>query len=163
VAAVVAVALLSWAAMLVRSWWSRGAGGRTRTRPDPRLVQTAVVLTLIAQTGLTLAVEILYVATGGAPITRYLLPALLPIGALLAAGVLGVGRRAAPVALLVYLAVAWSLFVQWLWLSGGPAGLPTSGSTPNDVPWTVVWVALVGLAVSVVLQPVGLIRRRAGA
>jgi hypothetical protein len=118
--------------------------------------QLVIVSVLFAQAIGTLATEIAYVSGGGGIITRYLLPAMLPLGAVLAAGILAFGRRLAGLALLVYLGFAWGSFAQWVWVSGTVDGFPWSGRTGNGVPWALVWVAMAGLGVAALVSAAAL-------
>lgn len=140
-------------------WMVRFARQQTTAelrQPSPLVVQAAIVVAMLAQFGGVLLIQVLYAGIGGATINRYLLPGLLPIGALLAAAVLAAGRRFAGLGLLVYLAFAWGLFGQWLWIVSTEGGFQISGSTSNDVPWLAVWAAAALLVVAVVVQAAAL-------
>lgn len=136
-----AVLLVLVALALAGLAWRRGSG----------VEATAVGLLALQGLG-TLALTAGYLGTGGGTAGRYLLPALLPLAAALAAGVLAAGERVAAAVLLGYGVAAWLPFV--LWILDQPTGDP--GRTPNDVPLLVVWVALAGLGVAVLAQAVAL-------
>jgi len=113
-------------------------------------VELGVVALLALQAIGTLALTAGYIGTGGGTAGRYLLPALFPLAAVLAAGVLAVGERVGAAVLLGYGVAAWLPFA--LWILAQPAGDP--GQTSNGVPLLAVWVALVGLGVAVIAQAV---------
>jgi hypothetical protein len=115
-------------------------------------IQAAVVLVLAAQFLGALIVEIGYVATGGGVITRYLLPALLPFGCLLATAVVGLPRILGALGLLGYLMLAWGFFLHWTWVQPIVNGSHLTGRTANNIRWSIVLIALVGLGVGVLLQ-----------
>lgn len=115
-----------------------GDGAASRQPPSPVVVQAAIVLVLVAQFVGVVLVQVVYAGIGGATINRYVLPGLLPLGALFAAAVLAAGRRLAGLALLVYLAIAWGLFGQWVWIVSTTGGFQVSGSTGNNVPWLAI-------------------------
>lgn len=117
--------------------WRRGSG-----------VEAATVGLLALQGLGTFILTAGYIGTGGGTAGRYLLPALLPLAAVLAAGVLAAGERVAAAVLLGYGVAAWLPFV--LWILDQPTGDP--GRTPNGVPLLAVWVALAGLGVAVLVQ-----------
>ena len=114
--------------------------------------QLAVVLVLAVQVVGTLVTEAGYVSGGGGIITRYLLPALLPFGCLLAAGILALPRLLSGLALLAYLAIAWGFFLRWAWVQPIKDGSHWSGHTANHVPWSLVTIALAGVALTALLQ-----------
>ena len=132
------------------------APGPTLAARHPLLVDLAILLALTAQVLGLLATIVLHAMNTGGPIVRYLLPGLLPIGLVLAAGVLAFGRRLAGLALLVYLVLAWGVFGQWMWITTTQRGVQTAGSTLNGVPWRIVWIALGLFAVAVLVQAAAL-------
>lgn len=123
--------------------------------------QVAIALLLGAQLLVTLVIEAQYVAGGGGVITRYLLPALVPFGVLLASAVLALPRVLAGLALLGYLTIAWGFFIHWAWIQPIHDGSHWSGHTVNDVPWSVVTVALAGIVVGILAQAWALVRVQA--
>lgn len=142
-------AMVFW---LVRS--RRSAAGRSAV-DGPRLFgfeleQLAVAAVLAAQALGAEVLQIVYASAGGGIITRYLLPALLPIGAVLAAGVLAFGRQLAGPAYLVYGAIAWGLFLNWAWLEMTAKSSGVTGLTANGIPKAPLWVALALLCVAIV-------------
>lgn len=142
------------AALAGWSWLRR----YTRHRPPVDRLQAGVVVLLGAQLVATLAGEAQYVTTGGGVITRYLLPALLPLGCVLAAGILALPGRAAGPVLLSYLAVAWGFFLHWAWTQPVVGGTHWSGRTLNHVPWSIVSATLAGLIVCGFVQAIALAR-----
>ncbi len=118
--------------------------------------QLSVAAVLAAQGIGAEALQIAYTTTGGGVITRYLLPALLPIGALLAAGVLAFGRHLAGAAFLIYGCIAWGFFLNWAWLELTKDGEGWSGSTANGIPNAPLWVALALLCLAILTTAVSL-------
>lgn len=153
VGAIGVVTCVVWIVRFVRQDADRGPSSR---QPSPAVVQAAIVIALVAQLIGVVLVQVVYAGIGGATINRYVLPGLLPVGALFAAAVLAAGRRLAGLALLVYLAVAWGLFGQWVWIVSSRGGLQISGSTGNNVPWLAVWETVALLVLAVVVQVVAL-------
>jgi 4-amino-4-deoxy-L-arabinose transferase-like glycosyltransferase len=131
-----------------------------RRPPDRRSLVIAGVLAL--QAAGAIALQVAHFATGGGSITRYLLPALLPLGAALAAGILALGRRLSPLALAAYVTMAWWGFVVWATSIADPTGPSLWGRTVNNMPGLLVWTGLVGLGLALVAQVVGLCLVEAG-
>lgn len=132
--AVLLIAVAGWL------WRSRRAG-------RPSAVQLGMTAVLVAQAVGILALKIVYEANGGGTVTRYLLPALLPIACALAAGILVARGRLAGAALLVYGVLAWSLFLRWV-LAQPTAG----GDSVNGIPMTLVWTAVALLLAAILVQ-----------
>jgi len=126
----------------------------TRRRFDRRMA--AVVLVLVMQGLGTLILEIGFTSSGGSINARYLLPALLPLGCLLAAGILALPRYLAGPALAAFLAFAWSFFLRWAWAQPVVNGTRWSGRTANNVPWVLVLIALAGIVVGALAQAISL-------
>lgn len=122
-------------------WRYRGCG-------RPSAVQLGMAALLGAQVVGTLLLTIGYQASGGGTVTRYLLPALLPIACALGAGVLVARGRLAGLALLVYGVLAWSLFLRWVFAQP----FDGAGATSNGIPLTLVWLAVLLLIVAVLTQ-----------
>ncbi|HEX3814414.1 MAG TPA: hypothetical protein VHX59_16385 [Mycobacteriales bacterium] len=116
----------------------------------------AVGLVLFMQALGTVISEIGFTTSGGSINTRYLLPALLPLGCLLAAGILALPRKVRAPALAVFLVITWGFFVRWAWTQPVLSGSRWSGRTVNHVPSALVLTAFVGLAVGVLAQAVAL-------
>lgn len=125
-----------------------GAAVRGGRGARPGRDQILTIALLVAQAVGTMLLTASYISLGGGTSGRYLLPALLPLALLLAAGVLAGGRVWAGLALLTYGAAAWIPFLRWI--LDQPQGEP--GSTLNGVPWWPVWIALGVLVAAVVAQ-----------
>ncbi len=118
---------------------------------------------LAVQLGITMAMLFAYVAGGGAPITRYLLPALLPICVAFAYGLFGIGRRLRAPVLALYSFAAWGLFVSWVFVQPHTGRSIIAGRTVNSVPGVLVLIGLLGLlaGVAITVIAVHLDQRRA--
>lgn len=138
-------ALAGWLVQLARR---RFAG------VDPKIA--VVVLILVLQGLGTVIVDIGFASSGGSINARYLLPALLPLGCLLAAGILALPRYLTGPAMAGFLAIAWSFFFRWAWSQPIVNGSRWSGRTVNNVPWVLVLLALAGIAVGALAQAVSL-------
>lgn len=135
--------LLSAVLLIAAAGWM----WRGRRAGRPSAVQLGIACVLVAQAAGTLLLTIVYQANGGGTVTRYLLPALLPIACALAAGILVARGRLAGAALLVYGVLAWSLFLRWV-LAQPTAG----GDSVNGIPMTLVWIAVAMLLAAIVVQ-----------
>jgi 4-amino-4-deoxy-L-arabinose transferase-like glycosyltransferase len=108
------------------------------------IVQAALLaLTLL----FTVAFEIEFTAGGGGSVSRYLLPAALPICLLIVASLRAVGPRFQPILLGIYLLICDCMFSYWL-LTQPHDG----GKLPTGVPWPLVYLVPVLLLVAIVVQ-----------
>jgi hypothetical protein len=131
-----------------------------RMRRRPEAVQVAVFLILAVLAVATFVAEVQYISAGGGLNSRYLLPAILPLGCFIAVGIIALPRLLSVVALLAYFAVAWTLFVRWVADQHTGGQELWSGRTPANVPWLAVVLGLVGLIAGLLLQAIGLYRAR---
>ena len=125
--------------------------------------QLVIVALLAGLALLTLLSELLYVSGGGGLNARYVLPAMLPIGCFLGAGIVALPRPLRALALAAYLAGAWWIFVRWITdRHGDTAALHGTslwhGRTLDHVSWALVTVLLVALGVGVAVQVLALFR-----
>jgi hypothetical protein len=115
----------------------------------------AIVLLLSVQAAVALASEVAYVAHAGGNNLRYQLPALLPVAAVLAAGILSLPRRLDAIALLAYLCAAWTYFTLWI-LQLRPAGSALwTGTTPTGFPRSLLLGGVFGVAAGSALLTAG--------
>jgi 4-amino-4-deoxy-L-arabinose transferase-like glycosyltransferase len=119
--------------------------GRAVRRRDR--VRLAVIGLLAMQTVLTIAFEISFIMGEGGSISRYLLPALVPITLLITAGLRLGPRGAHPYFLGIYLLICHGMFCYWL-LDQPHA----PGTTPTGVPWHLVLVVPPVVIVLAVVQ-----------
>lgn len=109
-------------------------------------VQTARSLSVGTVMGIQLLITLVvlhgYVAGGGGPNSRYLLPALFTIVVLFAFGVVGLGRRMRAAALALYSVLAWCPFVVWVFTQPAKSAWSLTGRTANGVPGVLVVLGL---------------------
>jgi len=129
--------------------------GAVAHRPWRRagVVNTAVAAVLVTQAVGVVVTQALYVAQAGGNAPRYLLPSLLPIALVLAAGALAWPRLRA-YALVAVVAICWLLLVDRL----RPFRYFPGGATANGVPAGILAIMVAGIAVGVLLQALGLRR-----
>jgi hypothetical protein len=134
-----------------------------RTRRRPEAVQVAVFLILTVLAVATFVAEVQYISAGGGLNSRYLIPALLPLGCFVAVGIIALPRLLRVLALLAYFAVTWTLFLCWVADQHTGSQRLWSGRTSAHVPWLAVMLVLVGLIAGLLLQAIGLYRARGSA
>ncbi len=116
----------------------------------------SVFLVMAVQLVITVVVLIGYMTTGGGSISRYFLPALLPIAVVFGFGVVGLAPRWRAAALAVYSVLAWGLFLVWVFTQPAKSAWSLTRHTANGVPGLVVILGLVLLAAGVVATVVAL-------
>jgi 4-amino-4-deoxy-L-arabinose transferase-like glycosyltransferase len=126
----------------VRSLW-RAVRGRDRVQ-----LVTIGLLALLAF--ITFAYEVFYITGGGGSVSRYLLPAALPICMAMAAGLRALPRLVQPAALGLALALSYSMFAFWLIVTPHTGG--AFGKGPTHVPWIFAWATLPLVAICAVVQ-----------
>lgn len=128
--------------------------GPTRSFSVDSARSLSVGTVMATQLLITLVVLHGYVAGGGGPNSRYLLPALFTIAVLFPFGVVGLGRRMRAAALALYSVLAWGLFVVWVFTQPAKSAWSLTGRTANGVPGVLVVVGLVllfaGIAATIV-------------
>jgi 4-amino-4-deoxy-L-arabinose transferase-like glycosyltransferase len=136
------VLLILGALVALRALW-----GAIRHRDRARLAAMA----LLAMLGVvTFAYEVVYISGGGGSISRYLVPAVVPICMIIAAGLQAVPRRFQPAALAAYLSICYSMFAFWLIVTPHTGGV--FGTGPSRAPWIVALGTLPLIAVCAALQ-----------
>jgi 4-amino-4-deoxy-L-arabinose transferase-like glycosyltransferase len=119
------LAMVAGSLMAVRALW-RAVRSRDRVR-------VAVIGLLAMLLVATFGYEVSYASSGGGIITRYLLPAAVPICMIVAAGIQTVPVRFQPAALAAYLGICYALFAWWL--VGAPHSGGAFGTGPTGAPW----------------------------
>ncbi|MCW2549946.1 MAG: hypothetical protein JWN96_4406 [Mycobacterium sp.] len=134
-AAVIAAGIIVAVVLIVRA-------GRQRDRPT--LISYALLTLLLV---LDAGYQVQHAMTGGGTVSRYLLPALVPIVLVMAAGLSIAGPRPRTYLLGGYLLLCYGMFTWWLVKQPH-----TAGRTPTNVYWWAVLVIPAVLAVLLVLQ-----------
>jgi hypothetical protein len=134
-AAVIAAGILVAVVLIVRA---------VRQRDRPMLISYALLTLLLV---LDAGYQVQHAMTGGGTVSRYLLPALVPIVLVMAAGLSVAGPRPRTYLLGGYLLLCYGMFTWWLVKQPH-----TAGRTPTNVYWWAVLVIPAVLAVLLVLQ-----------
>ncbi|MCW2524414.1 MAG: hypothetical protein JWO63_2749 [Frankiales bacterium] len=117
------------AGVLVGLWFILGAGRRRDWRQLGAFAAVAAMLVLDG------AFELQYSMGGGGSVSRYLIPALVPLCVLVAAGLRILGSRGQTVLLGGYLVICWGLYSAWLVRQPHPGG-----DTLTGAPWFLVLI-----------------------
>jgi hypothetical protein len=125
----------------------RGLRRDVRRREWPRLAAVALLSLL---TIATFGYEVWYTTGGGGSVSRYLLPAAVPICLVIAAGLQAVPRRFQPAVLAVYLLTCYSMFAFWLIVTPHTGG--TFGTGLSHYPWALALGTLPLVAICAVVQ-----------